>query len=64
MYAICANTANISIPFSDVCTCKKHFVLNSTEYDARQFNKLDQQTQVEFETDSSVMAKKLLELEG
>lgn len=43
---------------------KSIFVLNSTEYDARQFNKLDQQTQVEFETDSSVMAKKLLELEG
>ena len=46
-------------------TCVRSiFVLNSTEYDARQFNKLDQQTQVEFETDSSVMAKKLLELEG
>ena len=44
---------------------RSNFVLNSTEYDALHFfDKVDKQTQVELETDSALLARKLLEVKG
>lgn len=57
-YAIYVTETNIS--FSGIAI--SNFVLNSTEFDARLFDKKDQETQVELE--SALFPQKFLELKG